>query len=81
MVSHKSPSYPIVSKHEKKEEFTVLGPGRYDIKRNLSDNPKFSFGLDEKIKDDNTHLYEPGYFATINNLTILESDRILMSLS
>lgn len=31
---------------------SLVGPGRYDVKRNIAEGPKFSFGSDERLKEE-----------------------------
>lgn len=50
-ILNKGPSYHIAGKHEKIEEMSVLGPGRYNLSRDLTDGPKYKFGQDERSKE------------------------------
>ena len=45
------PSYHIAGKHEKPVEKSILGPGRYNIPREITDGPKYKFGLAEHKSD------------------------------
>lgn len=50
-ISNTAPKYHIGNRHEKQSEQSILGPGRYEISRELNNGPKYKFGLDERSKD------------------------------
>ncbi|CAD8047505.1 unnamed protein product [Paramecium sonneborni] len=62
--SNKGPSYNIAGKYEKPLESSLVGPGRYNIQRNISDGPKYTFPTLEKsmenksIDINQSHCYE-----------------------
>ncbi|CAK78933.1 unnamed protein product (macronuclear) [Paramecium tetraurelia] len=51
MSTNKGPSYHIAGKYEKPQEDSLVGPGRYNIQRNINDGPKYTFPTLEKSMD------------------------------
>ncbi|CAK60376.1 unnamed protein product (macronuclear) [Paramecium tetraurelia] len=64
MISNKGPSYHIAKKYDKPQESSLLGPGRYDIIRDINDGPKYTFPTLEKSMEkksidlNHSHCYE-----------------------
>ncbi|CAD8076946.1 unnamed protein product [Paramecium sonneborni] len=64
MISNKAPSYPIAKKYHKPQESSLLGPGRYNIPRDINDGPKYTFPTLEKSMEkksidlNQSHCYE-----------------------
>ncbi|CAD8132450.1 unnamed protein product [Paramecium pentaurelia] len=64
MTSNKGPSYHIAKKYDKPQESSLLGPGRYNIIRDVNDGPKYTFPTLEKSMEkksidlNQSHCYE-----------------------
>lgn len=48
MTSNKGPSYHIAKRYDKPQESGLIGPGRYNIPRDINDGPKYTFPNLEK---------------------------------